>query len=47
LDIGIREEFEEMGGERLTVIKCLNDDPDWILGLSEMVEGKFRASAPA
>ena len=47
LDMGIREEFEEMGGERLTVIKCLNDDPDWILGLSEMVEGKFRASAPA
>ena len=47
LDIGIREEFEEHGGEKLTVIKCLNDNPDWIAGLTEMVEGKFAPSVTA
>ena len=41
LDIGIREEFEEHGGEKLTVIKCLNDNQDWIEGLTEMVSNKF------
>ena len=46
LDIGIREEFEEHGGENLTVIKCLNDNPDWIAGLTEMVEQKFSLSVP-
>ena len=46
LDIGIREEFEELGGENLTVIKCLNDNPDWIAGLTEMVEQKFSLSVP-
>ena len=41
LDIGIREHFTELGGEELTVVKCLNDNQDWIEGLTEMVSNKF------
>ena len=41
LDIGIREHFEEHGGEELTVIKCLNDNEDWIEGLESMIQKKF------
>ena len=37
LDIGIREHFIELGGEELTVIKCLNDNEDWVEGLSKLV----------
>ena len=38
LDIGIREHFTELGGEELTVVKCLNDNQDWIDGLFKLVE---------
>lgn len=41
LDIGIREHFTELGGEELTVVKCLNDNQDWIEGLYKLVEKKF------
>ena len=47
LDIGIREHFLELGGEELTVIKCLNDNQDWVEGLSKLVNKKFSKSATA
>ena len=47
LDIGIREHFLELGGEELTVIKCLNDNQDWVEGLSKLVNKKFSQSATA
>jgi ferrochelatase len=45
LDIGIREHFMELGGEELTVIKCLNDNEDWVEGLSKLVSKKFQSMA--
>ena len=47
LDIGIREHFIELGGEELTVIKCLNDNEDWVEGLSKLVSKKFESIAAA
>ena len=47
LDIGIREHFIELGGEELTVIKCLNDNEDWVEGLSKLVGKKFDSMATA
>ena len=47
LDIGIREHFIELGGEELTVIKCLNDNEDWVEGLSKLVGKKFDSLATA
>ena len=41
LDIEIREHFIEHGGKELTVVNCLNDDPDWIQGLGVLVENAF------
>ena len=41
LDIGIREHFTELGGEELTVVKCLNDNKEWIEGLYKLVEKRF------
>ena len=41
LDIGIREHFIELGGNELTVINCLNDDPSWIQGLGVLVQNAF------
>ncbi len=41
LDIGIREHFLELGGEELTVVKCLNDNQDWVEGLYKLVEKRF------
>ncbi|NNE29937.1 MAG: ferrochelatase [Saprospiraceae bacterium] len=34
------EEFEEMGGETLDLVPSLNDDPDWIRGVAELVRSK-------
>ena len=45
LDIGIREHFISLGGEELTVIKCLNDNEDWIEGLGNMITKKFKSVA--
>jgi len=38
-EIGIRgrEQFLESGGESLTLIPCVNDDPAWVRGLAAMV----------
>lgn len=47
LDIGIREHFISLGGEELTVIKCLNDDEDWIKGLGNLINKKFQAVVSA
>lgn len=47
LDIGIREHFTELGGEELTVVKCLNDNQDWIEGLLKLVEKRFSHTTAA
>ena len=41
LDIEIREHFIEHGGQELVVVNCLNDDPNWIQGLVQLVENAF------
>ena len=40
IEIGdeFHEEFMERGGEKLDLIESLNDDPDWIRAISEMVK---------
>ena len=43
LDMEIRELFVENGGEELTVVKCLNDDPLWIDGLANLVINTFNS----
>ncbi|MEM6967098.1 MAG: ferrochelatase, partial [Bacteroidota bacterium] len=35
-----QEEFEEMGGEHIDLVESLNDDPDWISALSELVRAQ-------
>ena len=47
LDIGIREHFTDCGGEELTVIKCLNDDEEWVKGLSQLIAQRFESTATA
>jgi ferrochelatase len=44
LEIGIRADFMELGGEELTVIKCLNDEQEWIDGLMKIIENRFQHS---
>ena len=46
LDIEIREHFLEHGGQELTVVNCLNDDPNWIQGLGHLVENAFAGPLP-
>ena len=41
LDIEIREHYAKHGGGELEVIRCLNDNSDWIEGLSSLVKRKF------
>jgi len=38
LDIQIRKHFLKNGGEQLVVVNCLNDDPGWITGFSEIID---------
>lgn len=33
-------EFREMGGEKVQMVESLNDDPEWIAGLSRMIREK-------
>lgn len=33
-----KEEFDEMGGEKLDLVPSLNDDPRWIKAISEMIQ---------
>jgi ferrochelatase len=44
LEIGIRADFMRLGGEELTVIKCLNDEQEWIDGLMKIIENRFQHS---
>lgn len=37
LDIEIRNQFMEAGGEQMELVSCLNDRPDWIEGMSNLV----------
>ena len=46
LDIEIREHFIAHGGQELTVVNCLNDDPNWIKGLVHLVENAFSKPMP-
>ena len=46
LDIEIREHFLNHGGEELTVVNCLNDNPSWIDGLGQLVSNAFAISLP-
>ena len=46
LNIGIREHFIAHGGQELTVVNCLNDDPSWIKGLVHLVENAFSKTMP-
>ena len=41
LDIEIRKHYTKHGGNKLEVISCLNDNADWIEGLSSLVTRKF------
>ena len=41
LDVEVREHYVEHGGKDYHVVKCLNDSPDWIRGLSRLVERGF------
>tara|TARA_B100001996_G_scaffold333937_1_gene283777 strand:+ start:979 stop:2016 length:1038 start_codon:yes stop_codon:yes gene_type:complete len=41
LDIEIREHYVKHGGGKLEIISCLNDNSDWIEGLSTLVTRKF------
>ena len=41
LEVEVREHYLNNGGSGFTLIKCLNDNPDWIRGLSELVERGF------
>ena len=45
LDIEIREEFLSEGGEELVVVKCLNDNPSWISGLSNLINEAFSSQS--
>ncbi len=33
-----KEEFDEMGGERLDLVESLNDDPRWIAAIAEIIQ---------
>ena len=44
LDIELREDFLEMGGKEITVVKCLNDDDKWIDGLESLVKKQLNST---
>ena len=44
LEIEVKEHFIENGGKNLTVVSCLNDNPDWIKGLPTLVNRAFSTS---
>ncbi|ADM08967.1 ferrochelatase [Parvularcula bermudensis HTCC2503] len=45
--IGLAETFEEHGGEVLTAIPCLNDDPQFLDSLAQMIERELGGWEPA
>tara|TARA_B100000287_G_scaffold409160_1_gene436215 strand:+ start:1260 stop:2300 length:1041 start_codon:yes stop_codon:yes gene_type:complete len=42
LDIEARSHYQSHGGKSFKLVKCLNDDPYWIKGLSNLVEEVFK-----
>ena len=42
LDIEAREHYIEHGGKNFTLVKCLNDDSDWVKGLAGLINAKFK-----
>ncbi len=44
LDIEVRDHFKDHGGGSFSVVKCLNDNPDWIKGLKNLIERGFSKS---
>ena len=46
LDIEIRDHFLKHGGQELTVVNCLNDNPNWIKGLGNLVQNAFSKPIP-
>ena len=41
LNIEVRDHFLKHGGQRFSVVECLNDNPSWIKGLSDLVTQRF------
>jgi len=42
LNIEVREHYLKHGGQRFSVVECLNDRSSWIKGLSDLVKQSFR-----
>ena len=42
LDLANKEIFLKNGGKEFLVLKCLNDDGDWIEGFSEIILDNFK-----
>lgn len=40
ISIRAKEQWHELGGEGFIVAPCVNDDPIWVKGLSELIRGK-------
>lgn len=41
INIRLRAQWKNLGGERFTFIPCLNSDPIWVDGLAQMAQGLF------
>lgn len=42
LDVEARKHFNDNGGKELTIVSCLNDNKEWIDGLSNLVYSAFK-----
>lgn len=47
IQVECRDAFLEEGGQRFAYIPCLNDDPEWVLGLSGIVLKNLEGWLPA
>lgn len=41
ISVEYQEEFEEMGGEKVDLVASLNDDPDWIEAVEEIIKSNI------
>ena len=41
ISVEYQEEFEEMGGEQVDLVASLNDDPDWIEAVEEIIKSNI------
>jgi ferrochelatase len=46
IDIEMRNQFIERGGEEMELVSCLNDRPDWIEGMSQLVRSALNSDEP-